>query len=128
MVNLFTVDVEDWYQAIETIPYSQWNTFESRIERNVGQLLKMLDAYKTKATFFVLGFEAERHPAMVKRIYECGHEIATHGYSHRFIYRLNKEEFRSELKLCQCSVLKKNPMQAWFHNKPGLSLEGLTPS
>jgi polysaccharide deacetylase family protein (PEP-CTERM system associated) len=99
MVNLLTVDVEDWYQAIENIPYSQWNKFESRVEKNVGKLLKILDAYEVKATFFILGFEAERHPAMVKDISERGHEVATHGYSHRFIYKMGEDEFRKELRL-----------------------------
>lgn len=99
MNNFLTVDVEDWYQAIETIPYSQWNKFESRIEKSVGRLLKVLDAHEVKATFFILGFEAERHPAMVRSISECGHEIATHGYSHRFIYHMDKDEFKEDLRL-----------------------------
>lgn len=122
MVNFLTVDVEDWYQAIETIPYSQWNKFKSRIEKSVEKLLKILDSFKVKATFFVLGFEAERHPGMVRRISERGHEIATHGYSHRFIYRMGKEEFRKELKLSLDILKSITGKNVFGHRAPAWSI------
>lgn len=94
-----TVDVEDWYQAIENIPFEDWPNFESRITNSVNRLLDIFKDFKVKATFFILGYEAQRHPQMVKRIFEAGHEIASHGYSHRLIYKMNPEDFRNELRL-----------------------------
>lgn len=98
MINALSVDVEDWYQAIETIPFERWSHFENRIERSVDKLLRIFQDAEVKATFFVLGWIAERHPNMVSAIKEQGHEIGTHGYSHRFIYNLGPLLFREELK------------------------------
>lgn len=98
MINALSVDVEDWYQAIETIPLDSWNSFEDRVERNVDKLLDIFRDARVKATFFVLGWIAERHPKMVSVIKEGGQEIATHGYSHRFIYDLGPSLFREELR------------------------------
>lgn len=98
MINALSVDMEDWYQAIETISFDDWYLFEDRIERNVERLLKIFQDSDVKATFFILGWIAERHPKMVSKIKAEGHEIGTHGYSHKFIYNLGPSLFREELK------------------------------
>lgn len=98
MINALSVDVEDWYQAIEAIPFESWDNFEDRVERNVDKLLEIFHDAEVKATFFVLGWIAERHPKMVSTIKLEGHEVGTHGYSHRFIYDLGPYLFREELK------------------------------
>ncbi|MFH1567345.1 MAG: XrtA system polysaccharide deacetylase [Gemmatimonadota bacterium] len=97
MVSAFTVDVEDWYQGLEIEP-GGWDRFESRLHVGLDRLLGLLAESRTRATFFVLGAAAERHPEMVRLIEARGHEIGTHGYGHGFVYRLGRDGFRDDLK------------------------------
>ncbi len=96
ITNALTIDFEDWYQGLE-IPYSEWGRFEDRIEAAGDKLLGILDDGGTKATFFMLGYVAEKHPEIVKRIEAAGHEIGTHGFSHTLIYTQSPEVFKDEL-------------------------------
>lgn len=96
MTNALTIDFEDWYQGLE-IPQKDWSGFEDRISFVGRRLLKLLDEAGTKATFFVLGYIAEKHPDLVREIDEAGHEVGTHGYSHSLIYQQSPELFRQEL-------------------------------
>ncbi len=101
MLNALTVDVEDYYHvsAFETvISPDRWVGFESRVERNTHRLLDLLDRYPTKATFFVLGWVAERQATLVRAIHERGHEVASHGYAHRRIYTQTPDQFREETR------------------------------
>lgn len=100
-LNALTIDVEDYYQvsAFESVVrYDDWPRFESRVERNTYRILDLLDKHQTKATFFVLGWVAERQPVLVRAIQERGHEVASHGYSHRRIYTQTAVQFREETK------------------------------
>lgn len=96
VTNALTIDFEDWYQGLE-IPHTGWEVFEDRIELAGNKLLQILDDAGVKATFFILGYIAEKHPEIVKRIETAGHEIGTHGFSHSLIYRQTPEVFRSEM-------------------------------
>lgn len=96
LTNALTIDFEDWYQGLE-IPYKDWEGFEDRISFVGRRLLKLLDEADTKATFFVLGYIAEKHPDLVREIDAAGHEVGTHGYSHSLIYEQSPELFREEL-------------------------------
>ncbi len=99
MVNVLTIDVEDYYHvsAFESVVNrSEWDRYESRVEENTQRILDVLEEFNAKATFFVLGWVAERHPELVKAIHEMGHEVASHGYSHRRIYTQKPEVFREE--------------------------------
>jgi polysaccharide deacetylase family protein (PEP-CTERM system associated) len=98
IINAFTVDFEDWYQCLEVIPIERWEGFESRIERNANRLFDLLDELSIKATFFVLGFVAEKYPHLVKEIAARGHIIGTHGYSHKQVYKIKPTEFEEEIK------------------------------
>ena len=97
ITNALTIDFEDWYQGLE-IPYSDWEKFEDRIEMVGDKLLQILEEGDTKATFFILGYVAEKHPEVVKKIKSAGHEIGTHGFSHTLIYKQEREVFRQEMK------------------------------
>jgi len=100
MLNAFSVDVEDWYQVSdfeEVVQFSAWDRFENRVMRNTERILALLADYKVKGTFFVLTWNAERHPQLVRRIADAGHEIASHGYGHRLIYEQSPEEFRRDV-------------------------------
>lgn len=96
ITNALTIDFEDWYQGLE-IPHTEWGGYEDRIERVGRRLLDLLDETGVRATFFVLGYLAERHPDLVRQIANRGHEVGTHGYSHMFIYRQPARLFRSEI-------------------------------
>jgi polysaccharide deacetylase family protein (PEP-CTERM system associated) len=97
MLNALTIDFEDWYQGLE-IPQSAWDGYEDRIVGVGRRLLEILAGANVRATFFVLGAVAERHPDLVREIAGAGHEVGTHGYSHTPIYHLTPDAFRAELK------------------------------
>lgn len=97
ITNALTVDVEDYFQvAALAVPPSEWTRHELRVERNIDRLLAIFSEHQIRATFFVLGWVAERAPQVVRAIAGQGHEIACHGYSHQLIYHQVRDEFRSE--------------------------------
>jgi polysaccharide deacetylase family protein (PEP-CTERM system associated) len=105
--NALTIDVEDYFQVAAlapAAPRSAWSSFENRVERNVGVLLDLFARKHVHATFFVLGWVAERSPALVRRIVDAGHEIASHGYSHELIYTQSPETFRQETVRCKAHL------------------------
>ena len=98
--NAFTVDVEDYYHVSnfeKHIDRADWGQHESRVEANTRRVLKLLEKHGVRATFFVLGWVAERFPHLVREIRAGGHEIGSHGYWHRLIYSLSPEQFRDDL-------------------------------
>jgi polysaccharide deacetylase family protein (PEP-CTERM system associated) len=99
-VNAFTVDVEDWYQVSDfeaVVPFERWDEYPSRVVANTERVLGLLAEAGVRATFFVLSWNAERHPDLVRRIAAAGHEIASHGYAHRLIYDQTPETFRADI-------------------------------
>ena len=99
IVNSMTVDVEDYFQVSafnKVIGYNEWDKYESRVEKNTYKILDIFDDRNIRATFFVLGWVAERHSNIVKEIYKRGHEVACHGYSHQLIYNQSRAEFKEE--------------------------------
>jgi polysaccharide deacetylase family protein (PEP-CTERM system associated) len=100
MRNAFSVDVEDWYQVSDfesVVDFGAWDDYESRVVKNTERVLELLAEYDVKGTFFVLSWNAERHPTLVRRIADQGHEIASHGYRHRLIYEQTPAEFRDDV-------------------------------
>jgi polysaccharide deacetylase family protein (PEP-CTERM system associated) len=98
--NALTIDVEDYFQVSAFAPYirrDEWDTRECRVEHNVDRILQMLDAKGVKATFFTLGWVADRYPGLVRRIVEGGHELASHGYGHERASDLSPELFRQDV-------------------------------
>jgi polysaccharide deacetylase family protein (PEP-CTERM system associated) len=109
MLNALTIDVEDYFQVSgfeAVVGYETWDRYESRVERNTHRILDILGEYETKATFFVLGWLADRYPKLVMEIDQRGHEVACHGYSHRLIYNQTKSEFREETRRAKCGLEK----------------------
>jgi polysaccharide deacetylase family protein (PEP-CTERM system associated) len=101
MLNAFSVDVEDWYQVSDfedVVAPSSWDAHESRVVRNTERILGLLDEHGVKGTFFVLTWNAERHPDLVRRIARAGHEVASHGHRHRLIFDQTPAEFREDLR------------------------------
>lgn len=100
MVNYLSIDVEDYFHvsAFETIsPPSSWSARELRVEKNTDRILHILDECQVKATFFVLGWVAERCPNLVRRIADDGHEIASHGYGHCLVNKQDRATFRQDI-------------------------------
>ncbi len=99
--NAFSVDVEDYFHvsAFESIvDRSAWSSMPSRVVRNTDHLLDLLAQHEVTGTFFVLGWVAEQHPDLVKRVSDAGHEVACHGHSHRKIYSQERDVFREETR------------------------------
>lgn len=99
MINAMTVDVEDFYHVSAfagVIRMSDWPQYESRVERNTEKLLALFAERNILATFFVLGWVAERNPELIRRIHVAGHEVACHGYSHQLVYKQSQAVFREE--------------------------------
>jgi polysaccharide deacetylase family protein (PEP-CTERM system associated) len=96
MLNALTIDLEDWYQGIEQ-PFATWGRFADRLHVGTDVLLNILDQTTTKATFFVLGWVAEKQPALIRRLAERGHEIASHGYDHEKLYHTTPDALREAL-------------------------------
>ncbi|WP_397534931.1 XrtA system polysaccharide deacetylase [Roseateles sp.] len=98
--NAMTIDVEDYFQVSAFAPYiarGDWDARECRVERNVDRILALLADNKTHATFFTLGWVAERYPSLVRRIVAGGHELASHGYGHERASDLTPDAFRSDI-------------------------------
>ena len=91
-----TVDVEDYFQVSafdRVVSRARWDVLESRVSRNTDRLLELFDRANVRGTFFVLGWVAERFPALVRRIADLGHEVASHGYNHQLVYLLTPRSF-----------------------------------
>ncbi len=98
--NALTIDVEDYFQVSAFAPYiarADWDAVECRIERNVDRILALLADRNVKATFFTLGWIAERYPQLVRRIVAGGHELASHGYGHERASDLSREAFSADV-------------------------------
>jgi len=98
--NAMTVDVEDYFQVSAFERYvdrADWNDKHCRVEANIDRILQMFDTHGVKGTFFTLGWIAERYPAMVRRLVDEGHELASHGWSHVRVTQQNQEQFREDV-------------------------------
>jgi polysaccharide deacetylase family protein (PEP-CTERM system associated) len=101
IANALTVDVEDYFQVSALaphIPRTDWDSIPCRVERNVERILALLAEANASATFFTLGWIAERYPSMVRRIVAAGHELASHGYGHLRIHEQNESEFSQDIR------------------------------
>lgn len=99
-VNAMTVDVEDYFQVeafARTVPRDAWEGLPRRVEANTDRILELFAGAGVRATFFTLGWVAERHPALVRRIVAAGHELASHGHGHARVATLSPEQFRQDV-------------------------------
>jgi polysaccharide deacetylase family protein (PEP-CTERM system associated) len=99
IVNGLTVDVEDYFHAealAGAASREEWDSLESRVERNTRRVLEVLDRHRVRATFFILGWVAYRYAGLVREIQTAGHELGCHSYWHRLVYRLTPQEFRED--------------------------------
>ena len=122
--NVLSFDIEDWFHILDLPenPMKDWSMHESRVEKNTLKILDIIKEKDARATFFVLGWIAERYPQLVKEIQRQGHEIGCHGHGHQLITDLSKENYRADL-LKSSEILNhitgKNPVS---YRGPGFSI------
>lgn len=130
LLNAMSVDIEDWFQvgAFETvINRSNWDSLEHRVERNTDAVLSLFAETEIKATFFVLGWVAERYPQLMRRIVESGHEIASHGYDHARVFTMTSDQFNSDLERSRKLLEDTSGRAVVGYRAPSFSIDQRTP-
>jgi len=125
MANAMTIDVEDYFQVSALAPYiarSEWDTLDGRVEENVDRILEMLDEYGTHATFFTLGWIAERYPGLIRRIVAGGHELASHGFAHQRASEQNPASFFSDIQLAKILLEDLTSVEVSGYRAPSFSI------
>ena len=125
ITNALTVDVEDYFQVSAFAPFierSDWDMRECRVERNVDRILALLDAHDTHATFFTLGWIAERYPALVQRIVAGGHELASHGFGHERVSDLSEVDFFNDIHRAKALLEDIGGTQVQGYRAPSFSI------
>ena len=130
MLNALSVDVEDWFQvgAFETvIARDSWDKLPQRVERNSEAVLDLFDRAGVKATFFTLGWVAERYPALIRRIADAGHEIASHGWDHVRVHTMTSAMFRADLERARIAIENACGRAPTGYRAPSFSIDKRTP-
>jgi polysaccharide deacetylase family protein (PEP-CTERM system associated) len=129
--NVMSVDVEDWFQVYNydgLIPRADWETLDRRVEARTDEVLALFAAAGMHATFFTLGWVAERHPALIRRIVAGGHELASHGYGHELVSRIGADAFRADLVRAKAVLEQTGGVAVTGYRAPTFSLSpSLTP-
>lgn len=130
VLNGLSVDVEDWFQvgAFEnSIARGDWDGLERRVEANTDRVLDLFAAAGVQGTFFTLGWVAERHPALIRRIAEAGHEVASHGWDHRRVFTMTPDEFRADIARARAVLEDAAGMAVNGYRAPSFSFDRRTP-
>lgn len=130
MIHALTVDVEDWFQVqayAEAIPRSAWENLPRRVEQNTERLLALFERAGVRATFFTLGWVAERHPALVRRIVAGGHELASHGFGHALVHTLGEAAFRADVSHAKTLLEDISGVAVRGYRAPTFSIGARTP-
>lgn len=125
IANALTIDVEDYFQVSAFAPHiarSEWNTRECRVERNIHCVLEMLANHNTKATFFTLGWIAERYPQLVRDIVAQGHELASHGYGHERASDQTEDAFFADVQLAKVILEDLSDVEVRGYRAPSFSI------
>lgn len=129
-MNVFTVDVEEWFHVCgvdDRLPREAWPTLPSRVVDTTRWLLEDLDRARVPATFFVVGWVAERHPSLVQEIAAAGHEVAAHGFWHRRAYELTPEAFADDLEANVAALRSAGCDKVRAYRAPEWSANGRAP-
>ncbi|KQM65639.1 polysaccharide deacetylase [Sphingomonas sp. Leaf17] len=130
MRNGMSVDVEDWFQvgAFETtIPKADWDGLARRVEKNTDAVLDLFAESGTRATFFTLGWVAHRHPALIRRIADAGHEVASHGWDHQRVFTMDADTFRADVARAQMALEDASGQRITGYRAPSFSIDQRTP-
>lgn len=130
VLNGMSVDVEEWFQvgAFEhTIDKADWATLESRVADNTARVLDLFAETDTKATFFTLGWVATRQGALLRRIVDEGHEVASHGWDHQRVFTMNADSFRADLHRARVALEDATGSAVTGYRAPSFSIDQRTP-
>ena len=128
-LNAMTVDVEDYFHVqafADVIQRKDWDSLPTRVESNTSRMLDLFAEKRVTATFFVLGWVAERFPALVRRMAEGGHEVASHSYGHQRIFTQTREEFRADVRRAKCLIEDAAGKRVCGYRAPTFSLNAET--
>ncbi|MEM1196108.1 MAG: XrtA system polysaccharide deacetylase [Pseudomonadota bacterium] len=129
-INGLSVDVEDWFQvgAFEnTISRTDWDQIPGRVASNVDAVLDLFAESGARATFFTLGWVAQRHPALMRRIVEAGHEIASHGYDHARVFTFDRKAFAEDIRKARAVLEDTSGQKVVGYRAPSFSIDQRTP-
>jgi polysaccharide deacetylase family protein (PEP-CTERM system associated) len=130
IVNGLSVDVEDWFQvgAFENvIARGEWDSIKTRVEDNVYRVIDLFAAADVRATFFTLGWVAQRHPEMIRRIVASGHEIASHGYDHARVFTFDRKTFAEDIRKARSILEDCAGVAVTGYRAPSFSIDQRTP-
>jgi polysaccharide deacetylase family protein (PEP-CTERM system associated) len=128
--NAMTVDVEDWFQVqafARCIPRSAWEGLERRVEANTERILTTFARHGVRATFFALGWVAERHPALIRRIVAEGHELGSHGHGHELVHEIGEAAFRADIRRAKAALEDAGGVAVRGYRAPTFSIGPHTP-
>jgi len=127
---VLTIDVEDYFQVAaferQCAP-KHWSNYPSRVSANTERILDLLDRHGTRATFFILGWVAEHHPDLVRRIHARGHDIASHGYNHQRLNHLSREQFRDDITRAKAMLEDLTAASVIGYRAPSFSFDEAKP-
>jgi len=125
-MNILTFDIEDWFHILHEYPddiLKKWQNYEVRIHAGMDKIFDVLLTNNIKATFFVVGYIAKRHPEIVKKIHEHGFEVAAHSYMHKVVYSQSRKEFKKDLSLCINTLEDITGVKVNSFRAPGFSIK-----
>lgn len=130
IVNGLSVDVEDWFQVgafEDVIERDQWGGLADRVDRNVREILDLFDEVEAKATFFTLGWLAQRHGALLREVAARGHEIASHGWDHRRVFTMDHASFAEDIRKAREAIEDASGSRVSGYRAPSFSIDQRTP-
>lgn len=130
IVNGLSVDVEDWFQVgafEDVIERDQWGGLADRVDRNVREILDLFDEVEAKATFFTLGWVAQRHGALLREVAARGHEIASHGWDHRRVFTMDRASFAEDIHMARQAIEDASGSRVTGYRAPSFSIDQRTP-
>jgi len=130
MRNALSVDIEDWFHvgAFEkVIDRADWDSLECRVERNTDAVIALFGETGVKATFFTLGWVAHRYPALMRRIVDAGHEVASHGWDHIRVFTMTPEQFAADLDRTKKTLEDATGAKVTGYRAPSFSIDARTP-
>lgn len=130
ILNAMSIDIEDWFQvgAFENvIARDSWESLPSRVERNSDAALELFAEAGVKATFFTLGWVAERHPALIRRFADAGHELASHGWDHKRVFTFTPDQFRADIRRARAAIEDASGQRIEGYRAPSFSIDARNP-
>lgn len=130
IVNGLSVDVEDWFQVgafEDVIERDQWGGLDNRVERNVHQILDLFDAAEASATFFTLGWVAKRQAPLLREIVARGHEVASHGWDHERVFRMDRVAFAADIERTRKTIEDCSGVRVIGYRAPSFSIDHRSP-